>query len=410
MGERRPDAERGLPLLQRIARHRYTARQLLALDAVAAVALFLLAAYAGPHKTPRVSGSVWKLLDHVADVVAAVAMLFRHRFPQAALAVMLPIALVVLCLRGGGPSAFYLVLGVYSVGATSSRATGRWVVAGVIASSLICVVIGGGSLEGSSVTGVSAIILLGWLASENAQAGRAYARQQRELEAERAAEAEAVQAGEIQRAVAGERVKIARELHDVVAHAMSVIAVRSGVARMVIDTQPEQAREALSIIETTTRRTLHEMRLLLGVLRDPDDQTADLAPAPGLDDVDRLLREIEVSGVSVDVEFVGTPRPLPAVVDLSAYRIIQEALTNVVRHAGPTTARVKITYRPTLIEIAISDDGPASGSAPGPTLAREGTGHGIIGMKERTALLGGTLRAEHCDRGYRVEASLRTDG
>jgi signal transduction histidine kinase len=404
------DSELDPPLLQRIARHRYTPRQLLAIDAVAAVALFVFAFYAGPHKASRVSGSGWAALHNAADVVAAVAVLLRHRLPRVTLAVVLPIALVVLCLRGNGPSAFFLVLAVYSVVAISARAKGIRVVTAVIASSVICIVIGGGSLEASSVTGVAAIILLGWLAGENARANRAYARRQRELEAERAAEAEAIQAGEIQRAVAGERVKIARELHDIVAHALSVIAVRSGVARMVIDTQPDQAREALSIIETTTRRTLHEMRLLLGMLRDTDDPAVDHAPAPGLDDVARLVAEIQLAGVSVDLELIGPARPLPPAANLSAYRIIQEALTNVVQHAGPTSARVRITYRPDVVEIAVSDDGPAPGSTPVPALARPGTGHGLIGMRERTALFGGTLCVAPHERGFRVQASLRTDG
>ncbi len=136
------------------------------------------------------------------------------------------------------------------------------------------------------------------------------------------------------RALADERTKIARELHDIVAHAMSVIAVRSGVARMVIDTDPAEVREALSIIENTTRRSLQEMRLLVGVLRNTDDADSELKPAPGLCDLDQLVADMAAAGVLVEVDIVGTVRALTPVADLSAYRIVQEALTNVVRHAG----------------------------------------------------------------------------
>jgi signal transduction histidine kinase len=189
-----------------------------------------------------------------------------------------------------------------------------------------------------------------------------------------------------------------------------VVAVRAGVARMVIDVQPEQAREALSIIETTTRRALHEMRLLVGMLRDHNEAGSELGPAPGVENLGRLIDEIELAGVAVDVQVNGERRPLPPAADLSTYRIIQEALTNVVRHAGPTSAHVRITFRTDEVDIAVTDDGPAPGSARRPNHAATGTGHGIIGMRERTALFGGILRAEHVGHGFRVEASLRTDG
>jgi signal transduction histidine kinase len=404
------DSGSRLPLLKRIAGHRYTGRQLLAADVAAVAAVFVFVAVTGPHKLPRISGNGWHAVNRIADVVAALVVLGRRRFPLATLAVLLAVTLPILGLRGDGPAVFYLVFALYSVVVVSSPRAGRWVTAAVLVTSLLSVCFGGGDLEGSSVTGVAAVILLGWLAGEYARSSRQYAQYQRDLEAERAAEAESLRADEIRQAIEGERVKIARELHDVVAHAMSVIAVRSGVARMVIDSQPEQAREALSIIETTTRRTLHEMRLLVGMLRDADEEGAELGPAPGVDDLGRLVEEIESAGVMVELTVVGARRPLSPAVDLSVYRIIQEALTNVVRHAGPTTAQVCITYRPDIIEIAVRDDGAAPGGAPGRTLTRHGAGHGIIGMRERTVLFGGGLRVGPGDGGYSVEASLRTDG
>ena len=156
-----------------------------------------------------------------------------------------------------------------------------------------------------------ALILLGWLAGENTRASRVYARQRAERAAEREAAAVAEQAEQVSRALADERAQIARDLHDIVAHAMSVIAVRSGVARMVIDSDPEQARDALAIIETTTRRSLHEMRLLVGVLRDPGDQPAELSPVPGLADLDRLIADTAAAGVAAELDVDGEVRPLP---------------------------------------------------------------------------------------------------
>jgi signal transduction histidine kinase len=187
---------------------------------------------------------------------------------------------------------------------------------------------------------------------------------------------------------------------------MSVIAVRSGVARMVIDSDPAEARAALAIIETTTRRSLHEMRLLVGVLRNPEDQRAELSPAPGLDDLDQLVADTAMAGVATEVEVAGAVRPLPPAADVSAYRILQEALTNVVRHAGPTRARVLISYRPVGVSLEVTDDGRRE-ATPRPT-ARPGAGHGLIGMRERVALFGGSVEAGPHRGGFRVLATLPT--
>ena len=159
----------------------------------------------------------------------------------------------------------------------------------------------------ASIGGV-ALIALAWVAGENTRASRVYAAQQAERAAEKAAAAAAERAAQLRRALADERAEIARELHDIVAHAMSLIAVRAGVARMVIDTDPAQAREALSIIETTTRQSLQEMRLLVGVLRDPQQPQPDLSPVPGLGDLDRLVAATAAAGVTVEVSVSGIVR------------------------------------------------------------------------------------------------------
>ena len=180
-----------------------------------------------------------------------------------------------------------------------------------------------------------------WLLGHFAHNYRAYAAR---LE-ERTAELEQAREELARRAVAEERLRLARELHDVVAHAMSVIAVQSGVGAHVADTKPQEAAKALAAIEATSRAALEELRRLLGVLRQEDEPQGDLAPVPGLADLDSLLAEVAKAGLAVKLQVNGTRPPLPAGVDLSAYRIVQEALTNVVKHAGPARAQVVVGYR-----------------------------------------------------------------
>jgi signal transduction histidine kinase len=189
-----------------------------------------------------------------------------------------------------------------------------------------------------------------------------------------------------QAAVAVERGRIARELHDIVAHNVSMMVVQAGAAERVLEGDQSQVRDALSAIGNTGRETVDEMRLLLGVLRRSDDGLA-LAPQPGLDDLDQLVRNVSSTGVHVALHIEGAPAPLPPGVDVSAYRIIQEALTNVIKHAGPASAEVTVRYDKDCVEVEVRDDGLPD-VAPG-----DGTGNGLIGMRERVAMLGGELRA-----------------
>jgi signal transduction histidine kinase len=398
------DAEPDPPLIRRLAAYRFTGSQLAVIDVALVAVVVAGAEFLVTRRVPRVAGPGWDIASWVAYLVAAVATLFRRRAAGPALAIVVPIALAALVLRSGGPIVFLVALTLYSLVVNAGRLLATAVTSLIACSVLAASIAGGGEQVPMAAVGGVALILLGWLAGENTRASRVYAGQQAERAAEQAAMVAAEQAQQVSRAVADERAQIARDLHDIVAHAMSVIAVRSGVARMVMDSDPAQAREALAIIEITTRRSLQELRLLVGMLRSPEDRHAELSPVPGLADLDRLVAETAVAGVIAEVDVDGETRPLPPATDLSAYRIVQEALTNVVRHAGPTRARVRISYRPAEVCIEVTDDGPR-GRRPRP-IARAGGGHGLIGMRERTALFAGTLDVGPHEGGFRVRATL----
>ena len=188
-------------------------------------------------------------------------------------------------------------------------------------------------------------------------------------------------------AVAAERAAIARELHDVVAHHMSVMVVQAGAARAVSASDPAATAEALRQIEASGRTGLTEMRRLLEVLKAEEDGNG-RAPQPGLARLSELLDALRASGLPVEAVVEGSPRPLPPGVDLSAYRIVQEALTNALRHAGGASARVVVRYEPDAVELEIADDGPGPPEDP-----EASGGHGLIGMRERVQLFGGELEA-----------------
>jgi signal transduction histidine kinase len=203
-------------------------------------------------------------------------------------------------------------------------------------------------------------------------------------------------------AVRDERARIARELHDLVAHSMSVVAVQAGVGHHLIDQRPEQAKEALATIERTSREALTEMRRMLGVLREEGEPGPDLAPQPGLAGLDELCEQVREAGVEVDVELRGQVRPLPSGVDLSAFRIVQEALTNVIKHAGPARAHVLVEYGPDRLELRVEDDGRGLSS-----VDPDHHGYGILGMRERALVVGGELRTgPRPGGGFKVTAVL----
>jgi len=253
---------------------------------------------------------------------------------------------------------------------------------------MAAVVFGNNMNAGTVVSDAVAITVAWWLGDRSRRAAL-------DTERQRAAGAETAR-----RAAAAERLRIARELHDVVAHAMSVIAVQAGTGRFVIDESPDVARDALTSIETTSRAALREMRRLLSVLRDDEMAAGDLSPTPGLRDVERLVAATTDADVLVEVRTSGDVVPLPSGVDLCAYRVIQEALTNVRKHADASSATVTIAYEPAALRLEVVDDGAGTGGS-------AGGGQGHLGMRERVSLYGGVLEiGPRAGGGYRVAARL----
>ena len=200
-------------------------------------------------------------------------------------------------------------------------------------------------------------------------------------------------------AVTVERARIARELHDVVAHNISVMGVQAAAASRIMQGDEPDVRRALVAIETTGRATVDEMRRMLGILRRSDDELA-LAPQPSLRDLDALIEQVRAAGLDVDARIEGEPRALPAGLDLSAYRIVQEALTNALKYAAPAHVEVVVRYQENAIVLEVVDDG--AGSSGG-----RGTGNGLVGMRERVALFGGDLRAgRRVEGGWALQATL----
>lgn len=222
---------------------------------------------------------------------------------------------------------------------------------------------------------------------------------------ERAHRAETTRESEARRRVAEERVRIARELHDLVAHQITLANAQASVAVHVFESRPEQARTSLGQVVQTTRDALDELRATVGLLREADD-AASVEPAPGLDRVPALLESFHRAGLEVQIRHEGSPRTLPPGLDLTAYRIIQEALTNVTKHAGTDAARVDLDWRGDLVSIAISDDGRGGQAS---TMVLEGlhSGYGLIGMGERASAVGGRVRSgDRPGGGFLVVAEL----
>jgi signal transduction histidine kinase len=245
-------------------------------------------------------------------------------------------------------------------------------------------------------------LVAGWFTGDSVAARRRYL-------AGLAEQAQKEQAAETERArqqVREERVRIARELHDVVAHTLTVMTVQAGVGRRLMAQRPEQASTALESIETIGRTAQEELRVVLDLLRDEDHAAVALAPAPKLADVKDLVETVRASGTPVDLHLSGADRPLSPALELSVYRVVQEALTNVVKHAPGARAAVDLVVCDREIRLDVTDDGGPAGPAAG-----QASGHGIVGMRERIAAFGGRLTAEPlAGQGFRVTAQVPIEG
>jgi signal transduction histidine kinase len=200
-------------------------------------------------------------------------------------------------------------------------------------------------------------------------------------------------------AVSDERARIARELHDVVGHSVSVMTVQASAVRRLLEPDQEKEREALLVVEQTGREALAEMRRMVGVLRRPEEAPA-LAPQPSLEHLDKLVAQAREAGLPVELQIEGTPEQLPAGVDLTAYRLVQEGLTNALKHARAEHAVVLVRYSDGHVELTVSDDGPGGGDG-------DKGGHGLVGMRERVSVYGGELEAgPRPEGGYQLRAKL----
>jgi signal transduction histidine kinase len=381
-----------------------------AADAALATAVFLATAFLtdGPDDSVviRPIGDV-PIAALVVFAVASAALYWRRRAPLAVLGVAV-IAWAVTIGSGYADLGGVAIIALYSAGRYATE--DRWAHVGVAAAIVVILVDGATDPApwGEAVFG-AVVLFVAW-----------YVGRRIRLRGERAAQLAREQAAEARRIVTEERARIARELHDVVAHRVSLMTVQAGAAKAVAAENPEGARQAMGAVEEAGRQALEELRHLLGVLR-PDTDPDGLVPQPGLKELPRLVQQIRGAGLEVSLAADGVPAELPARVDLFAYRIVQEALTNVLKHAGPGAhTQVQLGADSSGIVIEVLDDGhggsegseSAGGRQPDgsdPQIRR--TGHGIVGMRERARLLGGTLDARpRPGGGFRVVAHLPIGG
>src|SRR3954454_4638629 len=382
---------------------RISPRQADALLAVGLTVALLLELSLGSN----ITGPFWA--NYVLGVVVTGAIAWRRPWPVWALAAQLIAALISTAAGGDlteNPISPFLavIVVMYGVGSYAPVGWSRFGVAiGVVGVVLIDLVGDSSGDVGSYVGTILLAILLPWAAG---RAAKEWAQRALELERVNAA----LKAEQEQRsllAVADERSRIARELHDVVAHSISVMVVQAEGAKRMMDRDPKRAQAALEQIEGTGRAALVEMRRLLGVLRKEGEGTI-RTPQPGTQTLDMLVNRAQEAGLDVRVAIEGHQKTLPAAVNVSVFRIIQEALTNSLKHAGPTRADVLLTYSDDSVEVEIVDTGAVNGFQP-PSADPENPQHGLLGMKERVSLYGGEIVTGPCEDGrdgYRVWARI----
>jgi signal transduction histidine kinase len=368
--------------------------------------VFALVAFFTAERSPHASADP-DVLGAIFVVVASGALAFRRRWPLPVFVVVAGAALTLHVLGypdGGLP--FAVALAVYTMASLCDRRLVVGLTAVVVLIAPIAFWATDTVDDGGTLVGTLAVFVLAAVWGDRRKVRIAYDEQLALREAEK--ERERIESE--RRAVADERLRIARELHDVLAHAMSVVAVQSGVGVHVIDSRPAEAKRILQTINATSRESMKEMRSLVDVLREnPELHPDELAPAPGLEQLPELVGRVTEAGVPVDVTVEGERGAVPAGVDLAAYRIAQEALTNILKHAGPARAGLTVRYERDALHLEIVDDGrgAAAGRVAVP-FRSNGTGHGLVGMRERAALYDGALEAgPRPGGGYRVAATLR---
>ncbi len=377
-------------------------------------ALYLFAGQAVQGETELPSGLVDGLAFVPIAVALSVVVAFRRKLPEQML----------LLATGAGvaqlvadvtvyPGDFALLVIIFTVASRGARWASWFALAGAVAAPSLSAVRWPTEGQDPSNAAVGTIFLtvtfvLAWVLGDSLRTRRAY---YAELE-ERATRLEREREARAKVAVAAERARIARELHDVVAHNVSVMVVQADGAAYVLDSAPEQTRDALETISGTGRQALAEMRRLLGVLRTGQGQDGDTAaayvPQPGVEQLAELVEQVRSAGLTVDFRIEGAPRALPSGVELTAYRVVQEALTNSRKHGGDQVgAKVLLKYGERELTLLAEDDGSGEGRRLHEGGGADGLGHGLIGMRERVDMVGGSLQAgPRPGGGFRISAVL----
>ncbi|MDQ0599977.1 signal transduction histidine kinase [Streptomyces canus] len=378
-------------------------------DTFWAVFLFGISLLSGTASSAERGTDSPALIVPITFLLCAVIAL-RRLMPEKMLVLSVGIGVTQLLLNVQTMAAdFAMLVIVYTVAATGSRWASRLALAvGLCAAPMAQT---RWALDGTALGNAAKAIFLtvpfalAWVLGDSIRTRRAYFAQLEErasrLEKEREAQAKV--------AVAAERARIARELHDVVAHNVSVMVVQADGAAYVLDAAPDQAKKALETISSTGRQALAEMRRLLGVLRTGEHQeVGEYVPQPDVEQIDDLVEQCRTSGLPVDFKVEGTPRPLPSGVELTAYRIVQEALTNTRKHGGPNAgASVRLVYFDDGLGLLVEDDGKGAPHELYEEGGPDGQGHGLIGMRERVGMVGGTLDAgPRPGGGFRISALL----
>ena len=339
-------------------------------------------------------------LATAALLLLILPLLARRRFPFAVPATVLIFAMAVSFADG---RLMVFTNGAYAAGLAAAYLLGNQINAGHARIGLLVSAVGVANVVANNPKHTAGELVvtpilygIAWMAgfALRDRGVRAVAAEERATRLEQQREVDAL------RAVVEERTRIARELHDIVGHSLSVMTVQTSGVRRLLRPDQEKEREALLAVEHAGREALAEMRQVVGALRDPGEAPA-LAPQPGLSRIDKLVAQARDSGLPVDLEIEGAPIPLPPGVDLTAYRVVQEGLTNAIKHAAARKAEVRIRYEPDHVEIEVSDDGR------GAAVISNGGGHGLVGMRERVSIYGGELDARpRPGGGFRLRARL----